>query len=78
VNRTGNPVRLVSSPGGRSVFERREVFFGYAADGTNPVIRQIFESDARLNASVRITEFRVVNITAHIANIFLHNQPHFG
>ena len=51
-----------------------EHIFSDAADGADPVIRQIFEGRARSDAVVGIADSRVVLIAAGAANVFIHRD----
>ena len=52
-----------------------EVVFAYSAQRANPIFRNIFPCCARLNSVIRITDFRIINITADSAYILIHNFP---
>lgn len=51
-----------------------EIFFSYAAERAYPVCRNVFKGCSRCDAAVRVTDFRIVNITANHANVLVHNK----
>jgi hypothetical protein len=68
--------QLEFSPLERASFiDGREFILGYAANRANPALRNIFKRRARVDALIRVTGFRVVNIIARIACILLHFEP---
>ncbi len=61
----------------RDLFYRRKIILANAAERTYPVIRKSFKSSSGSNSVVRITDFRIVNITTYITNIFFHHRTPF-
>ena len=49
-----------------------EAVFSYAAERANPILRNIFPCCARSYSVIRVACFRVINITAYAAYIFIH------
>ena len=49
-----------------------ELVFAYAADGADPIFRQIFEFGAGSNVVFRITGSLIIYITANVTNVFFH------
>lgn len=47
-----------------------ELVFAYAADGADPIFRQIFEFGAGSNVVFRITGSFIIYITANVTNVF--------
>ena len=58
--------------------DNREIVFAYAAERAHPVIGDVFKDRSGFDATVRIACCRVVNITAEIANVLLHNVVVFN
>lgn len=58
--------------------DNREIVFAYAAERAHPVIGDVFKGRSGFDATVRIACCRVVNITADIANVLLHNVVVFN
>ncbi len=50
-----------------------EVVLAYSAQRAYPIFRDIFPCCARLYSVIRITNFRVINVTANSAYILVHN-----
>lgn len=48
----------------------RELILAYAADGANPIFRQIFEFGTRSDVVFRIAGSFIVYITANFTNVF--------
>jgi hypothetical protein len=59
------------------LFLNGEIVFSYSTDGTNPIIGNIFEGCSGSYAAVGIAYFRVVNITACVANVLFHDNVWF-
>lgn len=55
------------------VLNGAEVFRAYATLGANPILGQIFESCSRCHTVIRITNFRIIDPTTHVAYILFHN-----
>jgi hypothetical protein len=60
----------------RSVLDG-ELVFAYAAFRTAPIFGHVFERRSRRDAVRRVACFRVIDITAYIANVFFHNEWSF-
>lgn len=52
-----------------------EIVLGHSALGTNPSVRQLFKRGSGLYAVLRVSLFRVIDITASRAFPFLHHHP---
>ena len=59
------------------LLDNAEVVLANTAEGAYPVVWNILESCSRLDAAVRIAYFRVIDITAYITYILLHNDSVF-
>lgn len=49
-----------------------EVIFADAAEGANPIRRDVFPGSAGSDSAVRITDFGIIDVTASCAFILVH------
>ena len=54
------------------LFNRAELVLAYAAEGTYPILGEVFEGSAGSYPVVRIAGLRVIFISAEIANVLFH------
>ncbi len=58
----------------RSLLLFREILFPRAAKRTNPIFGQVVEGSSGIDSVVGVSFFRVVHITAYVANILFHDS----
>ena len=59
---------------GLHLFLSREILLANATDGAHPVVGQVLEGGAGGYTVVGVAQFRIIDITAGVANILFHSR----
>ncbi len=54
-----------------------EIFFGNTAQGTGPIVGDVFKSGSGLNTAIRVSNGRVINPITYGASVLFHNSKFY-